>query len=143
MARYERGDLTTVTTIANPSLEIRAGADPIYLKELAFFLNAATASTIGLGRPANTVGVAGTVGLGQAVVSDDAASTGGIVLSGQSTVPTAPTVFMRQISLGAVLGAGMIWTWPEPGLRIKQSTSLVLWNITAISALRYYAVWDD
>lgn len=143
MARYERGDLTTQVAIGTPALEIRAVGDPMYVKELALFANAATASQIGLGRPANGTGAGGTLGLGVAQISDDAAGVCGTVLSGQTTAPTAPTTYLRQGSFAAAIGAGIVWTWPGDGLRVKQGTSLVLWNIAAGSALRTYVVWDE
>lgn len=144
MSNYERGDLTTATAIG-PALEIRAGAgEPMYIQELGLFLTAATASSIGFGRPANSIGAGGTVGLGSADLDpDDVPSVGGVVLSGQTTVPTAPTIFKRQIVLAGTIGNGIMWTWPAPGLRVKQNTSVVLWNIAINSALRTYIRWSE
>lgn len=144
MSNYERGDLTTATAAASAALEIRAGAsEPMYIKELGLFLTAATASTLGLGRPANTP-AGGTVGLGSADLDpDDVPSVGGVVLSGQTTAPTAPTIFKRTIVLPGAIGNGIVWTWPEPGLRVKQTTSLVVWNVALNSALRYYIRWSE
>lgn len=143
MGLYELGFLTTTVTSGSNAFEFRAGADPCYIREIGLFLNAATATTIGLGRPANTVGAGGTVALGQANVSDDSAAVGGVVLSGWTTTPTQPTNFLRRGGLPAAIGNGLIWTWAERGLRVKQATSLVLWNLAANGALNGYVIWEE
>lgn len=144
MAAYERGDLTTGTASGAAALEIRAGAnDPLYIEELGLFLNAATASLLGFGRPANTP-AGGTVGLGDADLGgDEAASAGGVVLSGWTTAPTAPTIYKRQVALPAAIGNGVIWRWGGEGLRVKAGTSMVVWNLQLNSALRYYVRFRD
>jgi hypothetical protein len=124
--------------------EFRAGADPAYIREIGVFLNAATASTIGIGRPANNGSVAGgTVVLGQGGNQDDANPAGGIVASGWTTAPTAPAQFFRRIGLPAAIGNGMVFTWGERGLRVKQNTSLVIWNLAANSVASIYIVWEE
>ena len=143
MPVFEKGDLTTGVTAANAAFEFRAGAQTCFVYELGLFLNAATASILGLGRPANNGSVAGgTVGVGQNIDEDGAAALAGIVLSGWTTAPTAPTNFMRQIGLPAAIGNGIVWSWPR-GLRVKAARSLVVWNIATSSALRYYVAWEE
>lgn len=52
---YELGILTTGVTAANAALEVVAGAaKPMSILEMGFSLNAATATTLTLGRPGNT-----------------------------------------------------------------------------------------
>lgn len=144
MALYELAVVGGAGTINVAQCELRAGADPVYVREIGLFLNAATASTIGLGRPANNGSVAGgSVTLVQANCQDDPAATSGIVTSGWSTPPTVPTQFFRRIGLPAAIGNGIIWTWGERGLRIKQGTSLVLWNIAASSVASLYFVVEE
>jgi hypothetical protein len=142
MAAYELGFLTTTVASGSNGFEFRAGADPAYIYEIGLSLAAATATTVGLGRPANTVGVGGTLTVGQGNVSDDAASTAGVVLSGWTTVPTVPAQFLRRFAAPAAVGNGWIWQWPQ-GLRVKQATSVVLWNLAANSALNGYVCWAD
>lgn len=143
MADYELGVLTTTVTNASVAAEIRAGSDPIYIKEIGIFLTAATATKLGLGRPANTVGAGGTVSLMLPTVSDDPASVGGIVLSGQTTVPTVPTSFLRRIDIPGAIGNGIVFTWGGKGLRVKAATSLLVWNLQANSALDMYVVAEE
>jgi hypothetical protein len=143
MADYELGVLTSVVTSGTPAAEIRAGSDPIFIKEIGLFLTAATASKLGIGRPANTIGAGGTSTLLLPSISEDPAAFGGIVLSGQTTVPTVPTNFLRRIDLPAAIGNGIVFTWGGKGLRIKASTSLVIWNLQANSALDMYVVAEE
>jgi hypothetical protein len=144
MALYEVSVAGGAGTISVAQAELRAAAtDSIYVYEIGVSLTAATASSIGLGRPANSGSVAGgTLTLGQANNQDDAVAVGGVVTTGWTTTPTAPTVFMRRIGLPAAIGNGVIWTWPR-GLRVKQGTSLVLWNITASSIANIHFVFEE
>jgi hypothetical protein len=144
MALYEVSVAGGAGTIAVAQAELRAAAtDAIYVYEVGVFLNAATASTIGLGRPANNGSVAGgTPTLGQANIQDDPVAVGGVTTTGWTTAPTAPTVFLRRIGLPAAIGNGIIWTWPK-GLRVKQSTSLVVWNVAASSIASIYFAFEE
>jgi hypothetical protein len=144
MALYEVSVAGGAGTISVAQAELRAAAtDAIYVYEIGVSLTAATASSIGLGRPANSGSVAGgTQTLGQANNQDDPVAVGGVVTTGWTTAPTAPTVFLRRIGLPAAIGNGVIWTWPR-GLRVKQGTSLVLWNITASSIANIHFVFEE
>jgi hypothetical protein len=144
VALYEVSVAGGAGTISVAQAELRAAAgDAIYVYEVGVSLTAATASSIGLGRPANSGSVAGgTLTLGQANVQDDPVAVGGVVTTGWTTAPTAPTVFMRRIGLPAAIGNGVVWTWPR-GLRVKQGTSLVLWNITASSIANIHFVFEE
>ncbi len=145
MALYELGVVGGVGTSGVAQCELRAAStDPIYIREIGIFLNAATASTIGIGRPANNGSVAGgTLVLGQANNQDDPVATAGLVLTGWTTAPTVPTQFFRRFGLPAAIGNGMIFTWGERGLRIKQGTSLVVWNLALNSIASIYFVWAE
>ena len=143
MALYELGWTTTATTLNSVPFELRAGADPVYLRELGIFAASAVALSAGLGRPANTVGAGGTLTLGQGVVSDDAAASAGVVLSGQTTAPTAPTNYLRRLGLPAAVGNGVVFSWGDRGLRLKQASSLVLVLLAAGPTLNCYASWEE
>jgi hypothetical protein len=142
MALYELGIVGGVGTSGVAQCELRAAAtDPIYVQEIGIFLNAATASTIGIGRPANTP-AGGTPVLGQANNQDDAVSVGGVITAGWTTSPTVPTQFLRRFGLPAAIGNGMIFTWPK-GLRVKQGTSIVIWNLATNSITSIYFIWEE
>lgn len=143
MALTSLGVLTTGTASGAAAWEIRCGASArVRIMELGIFLNAATASIIGLGRPA-AIGVTPTSPIDFPM--EDPAD---IAVSGEcqsalawGTSPTSPTIFYRRIAFPATVGVGVIWTWPK-GLVIPASGSLVLWNLQLNSALSAYAVAD-
>ena len=145
MAIMSLGVLTTGTASGSPVWEIRCNSTSrAYVMELGFFLNAATASNIGLGRPA-AIGVTPTSPVD--FLPEDPANP---AISGEcqsalawGTAPTSPSAFLRRIGLPATVGVGVIWTWPK-GLVIPSSGSIVLWNtgVSACSALNAYAVCD-
>lgn len=140
--KYELSVRTSSGTIAEPGWEIIAGATPgrIRLLEIGFFLAAATASQIGLGRPA-AIGDTPTSPVDFLPEDPNDVLASGVIQSAVAwgTKPTVPTAFLRRISLPATIGAGVIWTFPQ-GMVIPASGSIVLWNIGASSVLDAYAV---
>ena len=146
MAYYELGVLTTATASASALWEIRTSANVrAKILEIGIFLNAATASSIGFGRP-GAIGVTPT-----SPVDFQPEDFADPTVSGQvqsalawTTAPTVPTNFLRRISLPATVGAGIIWTFPR-GIVIPVSNSVILWNVgaSACSALNAYAVIDE
>jgi hypothetical protein len=52
-----------------------------------------------------------------------------------------PTAFLRRVSLPATIGAGIVWQFPQ-GLIIPVSSSLVVWNITAVSVADIWIAGD-
>ncbi|MHA1481891.1 MAG: hypothetical protein ACTSQA_00450 [Candidatus Heimdallarchaeaceae archaeon] len=133
---------TASGTDAAAAWEIRTGATPGRVKviEIGLFLAAATASIIGLGRPAVT-GITPTTPVDFLPEDPDDVIATGIAQSSLAwgTGPTVPTEFIRRIALPATIGTGVIWTFPE-GLIIPVSDSLVLWNLSTNSVLDAYAV---
>lgn len=147
---YELGVLTTTVTLSSVAAEIRAGtAAPMELLEMGIFLNAATATTLALGRPGNTPagGTSQTATKPSGLNAVGGASLGGIILSGQTTAPTVPSAgnTLRQIALPAAIGNGIVFTWQPGELIVSPTTSdgLILWNLTAGSALRLYIRWRE
>ena len=129
-------------TIAEAAWEIRSGVTPARIKllEIGFTLAAATATTIGLGRPqviGNTPG--GTYDFLPVDPNDVVAAN--LVLSATSwaATPTVPLAFFTRIALPNTIGTGVVWPFPE-GIVIPVSSSLVLWNITANSVLDAWAL---
>lgn len=125
----------TVNTTANRRAKI---------KEIGCSTNAATASSVGLGTPANTP-VATTTIVPGAHDAGDAASTA-LLGTAWSTAPTAPTVFDRKFTLGAGVGAGFIWKWAtDEMIAIAKSAWKVLWNFGSATAsvLDMYVEYDE
>ncbi len=142
--RVSLGVRTSDGTSGAAAWEIITGATPGRARviELGFFLVAATATTIGLGRPA-AVGITPTTPVDFLPEDPNDVVASGVVQSAVAwgTGPTIPTAFFRRIALPATIGTGVIWTFPE-GLVIPVSSSLILWNLASNSVLDAYAVID-
>lgn len=145
MTRYQHAARTSGTT-AVATWELRTAASPrIRIVEIGIFMGAATASTFGLGRPA-AIGVTPTSPvLGQAMDPADAAAVSSTALA-WGTAPTAPTsaIYLRRIGLPGVIGAGVIWTFPDASpLIVAVGSSIVIYNLAVNGVADIYAVWDE
>ena len=122
--------------------EILTGATPgrARLIEMGIFLVAATATTIGLGRP-QAIGITPTTPVDFLPEDPNDVVASGVIQSALAwgTGPTIPVSYFRRIALPAVIGSGVIWTFPE-GLVIPISSSIILWNLATNSVLDAYAV---
>src|SRR3990172_12259225 len=108
MATYSLANLTTNVTSANAALELRtASTDRVRLEELGASLNAATASTYGIGRP-GAIGVTPTSPI--TWLAQDPASPAGTAQTALAwgTGPTVPANFFRRWNLPAQIGAGVM-----------------------------------
>jgi hypothetical protein len=132
MAVYGQERLTTGTTIATAGYELRtASTDRGKVERISIFIRAATASTFGIGRPA-AIGVTPS-SLATWLVLDPAEPAGTVQSSLSWAIgPTAPANFFKRIQL-AVNSEGIILTFPTL-LVIAVSSSIVIWNITAVAA---------
>ena len=145
MARYSCGFTTTATAAGAAIADLKTtAAERAYVREIGLFLNAATASSIGLYRP-STVGTQSTTVAGQPVDAADAAATAllGTAWSGAPAVST--NVPLRKAALPAAIGNGIIWTFSDRGLVIPVSSSLLIWNwgAGANSVLNGYIEWEE
>jgi hypothetical protein len=145
MALYTHGARTAVTASGNATWELRtASTDRAHVLEIGVFLSAATASTFGLGRPA-AIGVTPTTPVTlQAMDPGEGAGTTTTAV-GWATAPTTPTssIYLRRIGLPATVGAGVIWTFPYPGIVISVSSSLVLYTLSLTAAADVYVTVDE
>lgn len=144
MAIYSIAQRTTVTTIAAAAWEVRStSANKPKMMEMGISLGAATASIYGIGRP-QAIGITPTSPL-TALDESDGNGPAGLTTCAVAwgTGPTVPANFFRRVSLPATIGAGVILTFPR-GLGLPVSGSIVLWNITANSAVTdVWAVVDE
>lgn len=136
--------VTTITgTTGAAGWEIRTGSTPglFRLMEIGFTLVAATASKIGLGRPA-AIGVTPTTPVDFQLRDPNNVLASGALQSALAwaTPPTIPAQFFKVIGLPATIGAGVIWEFGPRGIVIPISSSLVLWNMATNSVLNAYAV---
>lgn len=129
--KFSLGVRTSNGTTTEACWEIIAGLKPIYIEELEIFLNAATASAFGLGRPA-AKGVTPTSPV--SLLCDDGSGQEALakVAVAWGTKPTVPAKFFRRISLPATVGATVKWQFSN-GLFVPAGGTLILWNLSAVS----------
>lgn len=114
------------------------------VREVGLSTAAATSSSVGLGIPANTP-VATTTIVPNPHDAQDATSTA-LLGTAWSTAPTVPAVFDRKFTLGAAVGAGVIWKWAlDERIVLAKSTWKVLWNfgVATASPLDMYVEYDE
>lgn len=146
MARYSAAVRTPAAAAGAAYADLRsASTDRLFISEIGVFTSAATATSVGLIRPL-TVGTVSTTTLGQAEDPGNPAGTG-LIGSAWSVAPTIAVtpIYLRRIALPATIAAGVIWTWPAPGLIVPVSSSLILWNFggAAGAACDVYIAWDE
>lgn len=144
MGVYSLANRTTMTTDANPCLEIIAGAAcRPRIHEIGIFMAAATASVFGIGRP-QVKGVTPTDPV--TLLAEDSSDPAAEVTTSISwaTEPTVPTdnLFFRRVSLAAAVGTGIIFTFPE-GLYIEAGATLVVWNLSTVGVADIHVVIED
>lgn len=137
---FEVGGTTPAAASAAAYATLNTGANRRgKIRELGWTTTAATASSVGLGVPANTPVASTTI---TPLAQDSQDATGSVLLgTAWSTAPTAPTTFFRKLTVGAAIGAGIAWPWPSDArLTMQKSTWLTLWNYggAAGSALDVY-----
>ncbi|MCJ7830933.1 MAG: hypothetical protein MUP86_00195, partial [Dehalococcoidia bacterium] len=94
-------------------MEIRAAAaNRPRLLEMGIWLNAATQSPIGIGRP-QAIGVTPTSPV--TVLAEDPGDSTGLTQTALAwaTAPTVPLNFFRRLNIAAAIGAGVLLTFPR------------------------------
>lgn len=143
MALFSVAVRTSSGTTTTAAAEFIGGANNAFrLLELGLTINAATTSVFGYGVPAAK-------GITPGTTSTVQAEDGGNTTAGATTValtwgtgPTAPTNFLRRVSLPATIGAGIVWTFPR-GRTVLKTVTDVLWNITTDSVADVWFVVDE
>lgn len=130
------------TPARGPSLYATAGVKP-RVREIGIFNTTATAVAVAVVR-ASTTGTQGT-GLTEICVGDDSHT---VVATGFQTHTADATVGapIRQASLGAAIGSGVIFTFGEEGVCIDNATTagLVITCPTGTAQhLDFYIEWDE
>lgn len=132
MARYSLGFQKSALTAAGPIADIAASStDRLRLLELGLFVSAMTGTN-----PVLTLGLFRSTALGTrtspvTVLAEDNADAAGTatVASAFSVAPTNATNPLRRFVVNGI-GQGIVWTWPQNGLMVANSLSLVLQAIT-------------
>lgn len=124
MARFSAGGRATIagsSTLPLASLYATAAMAP-RIVEIGVFNTTATALAVALQRLTTT----GTQGSAIAALPEDQPDQAAVATAknGHTVGPTITTGVLRQASLGAAIGAGVIWTWPDTApLRIAAATT--------------------
>lgn len=107
------------TAVRGPSVYATAAVRP-RIVEVGVWNTTAVACCVGLAIASAT----GTQGAGLTEICEDD-RTSAIIATGFNTHTADATVgaFFRQASLAAQIGAGIIWTFPDPGVAIDSATT--------------------
>jgi len=147
LARYSvgvRSNGAGSTTLPTGSLYAGASND-IYVIEWGAFNTTSTAVAIAIRR----LTTAGTQGSGLSEIPwdpDTTAATGTAFDTHSSSGPTLTAGYYATASLGAAVGAGVIWTFGDKGIRIPKGTGNGLCVIPATGTgqiLDWYAIWTE
>jgi hypothetical protein len=143
MAIYSLSLRTTVTTIAAASwAALSPATNEAAIMELGYINGAATANVVGWGRTANTP----TLTSGVAFLAEDEGRPTGLTQAAVAfgTAPTVPAQFFRRFSMAALVGAGIVFTFPRGLVLPAGGPAVCAWNITANSAVvDIHAVADE
>jgi hypothetical protein len=142
MAIYSLANRTSNVTTTQASFELRApAAARARLMEIGIWLNAATQSPIGIGRP-QAIGATPTSPINVLAEDPNDATGGSTTALAWGTPPTVPLNYFRRFNIAGAIGAGIIATFPR-GLVNAAGGSVVLWNIAAVSLYDVHVVVDE
>ena len=145
MPRVAAGDRTSAvcTTLRGPSVYATASSGALWLLEVGVFNTTTTAVAVGLS-PATA---AGTVGAGLTEVCEEDTSYAILGTAFNThTVDATLTGEVRQDSLGASIGSGVIWTFGGRGLLIPEGTAngaVITCPTGTGQHLDFYFVWEE
>ena len=143
MSLYGLAQRTTATTAATASWEVRsASTNQPKIMEVGLSEVTAVAGAYGFGRP-GAIGVTPTAPQNfVAEVPASAPTSLSTAAVAWGTGPTVPTNFNRRITSQALIGVGIIWTFPR-GYELSVSNSAVIWIIATAPVCDVWAVIDE
>lgn len=144
MARYSAGVKTSAGSTTLPLAALAAGASVgAKVREIGVFNTTNTALDVKLVKLSGL----GTPGASQTETSHDpdSATASASFNTTYTGAPTAADLGYRA-SLGAAIGAGVIWTFGDQGIRVQAGTAnavgVIVENGTG-QACQVYATWDE
>lgn len=144
MARCSVGGRTSAvpTAARGPSLYATASSGSLYVVEIQAFNTTSTACALSIGIATST----GTQGAGLTEVNESD-QTHAILGTGFNThTADATLVNTRYSSLGAAIGAGVIWTFAAPGLHIPEGAAngvVITCHTGTGQHLDFSFLWDE
>lgn len=145
MPRYSAGAKTTAGSTTLPIISLYSGAavGP-KIREIGVFNTTSTAVDVKLVR-LTSAGTQG-AGLTEANHDPDTATAACSAFNTHSANPSLGNDMGYRASLGAAVGAGVIWTFGDQGIRVPVGTSnglgVIVENGTG-QACQAYIVWDE
>ena len=146
MSIYAIGVRTVPVGINTYACRLISATKDCRVLEVGFCMAATTQSTIGLGRHIGGTVTSSATSTVQAEQAGTTAGTAVVETNYSTNTPTAITNFLRRWTLPATIGAGMVWTFPRPGLLIRAGTTtdyLAVFNISAIGVMDVYFVVEE
>lgn len=146
MSRYSAGGLTTAgsTTLPIASLYSAAGGR-IFITEIGVFNTTTTAVALKLVR-LTTAGTRPTAWTSAPVSLEDTATAVGLAYGTHTVAPTLGADLGYRTVLGAAVGSGIVWTWPDRVLTITATANagigLIVENGTG-QACQFYVAWGE
>ena len=146
MARYSaagRGVTNLPTAVRGPALFASAAGGAFVVREVGVFNT--TTSAVAVGLAVCTAQGTGAGGLTEYAEDDASAPAADETAFTSQSADSTVTATIRQASLGAAIGSGVIWTFGDRGLQIPEGTGNgVIINCPTGTAqfLDFYFVWD-
>jgi hypothetical protein len=140
MRRSSIGRRTSDGTTAAAAIEI-ISAGVCFVRELQISLAAATATTLGVGRPA-AAGITPTspvTSLLEGVATDASKITTAVAWG---TGPTVPASFFRRVGFPATIGSQILWQFKD-GIYLSPGQTLVVWNLASNGVIDVTVVVDE
>lgn len=146
MTRYAAGGLTTAGSTTLPLASIYGGASSrVYLTELGFFNTSSTAVALRLIR-LSTAGTRPTAWSSTQVSQEDPTTAVAAVYGTHTVAPTLGADLGYRCVLGAAVGSGVVWSWPDRIMTISATANagigLIVENGTG-QALQFYVAWGE
>ena len=145
MARFSAGVKTSAGSTTLPVISLYSSAAVgAKVREIGLFNTTTTAVDVKLVR-LTTTGTQG-AGLVEAEHDPDGGAVASTAFTTHSVAPTLGDDLGYRASIGAAIGAGVIWTFGDNGIRIPIATTqgigVIVENGTG-QALQAYIVWDE
>lgn len=139
---YSHAARISNATTGEAAWELIAGTRGVLVREIGITLAAATASLVGLARPAAKGITPTTPELFQAHRPGDADAVAATALAWATKPTNTSVVYIRRFGMPATIGSSIVWKFCDRGLWVAPSATLVLFNLAANGVFDVYAEID-
>lgn len=147
MSRFAAGGITTAGSTTLPLASLYGGTGGrLFITEIGVFNTTATALSVKLVR-LTTAGTRPTAWTSAPVSLEDTATAVGAAYGTHTgTAPTLGADLGYRAVLGAAIGSGVVWTWPDRVLTVTATANagigLIVENGTG-QAVQFYVAWGE